>query len=217
MESLDYWRLCEHLSVVQAAHLIVGTDPSGIPEDVYLWKTHLLPDGFNPVFAGLRGAILSGKLKATIRIDARSIPLRAPASAMAHFQEGGVQHLYSVLPDWFGTMIEVTDLREWLVRCGMESEFFFVNGLPTADYLNPSDRCFSAKLHAAIGAWTAVKSDSALTRNMSVKTALTIWLNKNAAQYGLTKKDGTASKQAIDEVSKVANWVTKGGAPKTPA
>jgi hypothetical protein len=29
MDPLDYWRLCDELSVVQAALLIVGEDPSG--------------------------------------------------------------------------------------------------------------------------------------------------------------------------------------------
>ena len=28
MEKMDYWRLCDEFSVVQAALLIVGTDPS---------------------------------------------------------------------------------------------------------------------------------------------------------------------------------------------
>jgi hypothetical protein len=28
MESLDYWRICDELSVIQAATLLVGGDPS---------------------------------------------------------------------------------------------------------------------------------------------------------------------------------------------
>ena len=34
MDPLDYWRLCDELSVVQAALLIVGEDPSGTQDHI---------------------------------------------------------------------------------------------------------------------------------------------------------------------------------------
>jgi hypothetical protein len=214
LKSLAPWRVCEQLSVFQAALLILKTDPAQTSEDeIDAWR---LPHGFIQIFTALKGAILSGKLTATIRNDPSYGVLNIPPDSMAQFQEGGVQRLYRVVPDWYGTLIVVTDLREWLVGRGIKSEFFFPDGLPNADYLNPSDSCFSPKLYAAIAAWIAVKSDRSLTRTKSVKSALSIWLNQHAAQYGLTKGDGTPNKQAIEEVAKVANWVPKGGAPKTP-
>ena len=49
-----------------------------------------------------------------------------------------------------------------------------------------------------------------------MKQDLTKWLNLHAAEYGLTNDEGEPNKQAVEEVAKVANWNTKGGAPKTP-
>ena len=45
---------------------------------------------------------------------------------------------------------------------------------------------------------------------------MTKWLNLHAAENGLTNEDGELNRLAIEEVSKVANWDQKGGAPKTP-
>ncbi len=37
MEKLDYWRLCDELTVVQAALLITGEDPGVAPDWVINW------------------------------------------------------------------------------------------------------------------------------------------------------------------------------------
>ena len=42
------------------------------------------------------------------------------------------------------------------------------------------------------------------------------WLRRHADQYGLTKDDGNPNEQGIEEIAKIANWDSKGGAPKTP-
>jgi hypothetical protein len=41
-------------------------------------------------------------------------------------------------------------------------------------------------------------------------------LAAHANEFGLTKEDGNPNEQGIEEVAKIANWDTKGGAPKTP-
>jgi len=43
-----------------------------------------------------------------------------------------------------------------------------------------------------------------------------VWLRQHANEFGLTKEDGNPNEQGIEEVAKIANWDTKGGAPKTP-
>jgi hypothetical protein len=53
-------------------------------------------------------------------------------------------------------------------------------------------------------------------RGKTVKQALISWLGKNAKHYGLADKKGKLNSLGIEEVSKIANWETKGGAPKTP-
>jgi len=37
MEGLDYWRLCDELSVIQAAFLIVGKDPAASQDYIVGW------------------------------------------------------------------------------------------------------------------------------------------------------------------------------------
>lgn len=64
----------------------------------------------------------------------------------------------------------------------------------------------------------AVSKDPELRKGKSVKQALDIWLRLHANEFvGLTKEDGNPNEQGIQEVAKIANWDTKGGAPKTPA
>jgi hypothetical protein len=47
-------------------------------------------------------------------------------------------------------------------------------------------------------------------------SSIVIWLRQHANEFGLTKEDGNPNEQGIEEVAKIANWDTKGGAPKTP-
>lgn len=45
-QSMDHWRLCDELSVLQAALLVIGEDPS--KENAYAenWKLHERPAGY---------------------------------------------------------------------------------------------------------------------------------------------------------------------------
>ena len=46
MEGIDYWRLCDELTVVQAALLISGEDPSSSHEYVEQWEIEKRPDSY---------------------------------------------------------------------------------------------------------------------------------------------------------------------------
>lgn len=70
MDALDYWRLCYELTVLQAALLIVGEDPSGSQEWVQSWESQNRPRGYDAAFAALKHAILAKRLPATIRRSA---------------------------------------------------------------------------------------------------------------------------------------------------
>jgi len=100
---------------------------------------------------------------------------------------------------------------------GIKTGFFFAGGAESADYLNPADPHYAPKLAAAISAWEAVRKSPSAIRGRTAKQAITIWLRRHADSYGLTKEDGSPNEQGIEEVSKIANWDTRGGAPKTPA
>lgn len=77
LSSLDYWRLADELSVIDAAILITGNDPSE-KEDVRDESGFIIGqqqrrdyDGYEAVFKALRLAVLSDKLRATVSCRAR--------------------------------------------------------------------------------------------------------------------------------------------------
>jgi hypothetical protein len=84
------------------------------------------------------------------------------------------------------------------------------------DYLSTDHANYSPKLAAATHAWMAISADPELRRGKSVKQALVVWLRQHANEFGLTKEDGNPNEQGIEDVAKIANWDTKGGAPRTP-
>ena len=198
LESIDYWRFCTELTVVQAALLIIGVDPTPHLAYVSRLKPEEQPTGYHAVFAALKNDIVVRWLTAHIE----HIPT----------QNGDIEEI-----DWEKTTISVTDLKGWLSERGVTTGFFFPDKPVTADYLDRGDSFFSLKLAAAVEAWQAVKAErNNKTSGKSVKADLTKWLMLNAPKYGLISDDGGPNKLAIEEVAKVANWDQKGGAPKTP-
>jgi hypothetical protein len=81
------------------------------------------------------------------------------------------------------------------------------------DYLDPKHPRYAPKLAAAVCAWLA--TDGA-TSGKSPKQALTKWLREHASNFGLTDDEGKINETGIEEAAKVANWQPLGGAPKTP-
>lgn len=193
MESLDYWRLCDELSVIQAVILILGDDPTD--KQYYVENnTKSRPNGYEAARAALTHAIQGGSLNATQR-----------------YSEG------EYTPCWHTTTVKVDDLRQWLIGRGFNQGFFFPqHSDDNPDYLNPKHQNYSPKLAAAIGAWMAVTKSPERMKGKTAKQAIMVWLLTNAERFGLIKEDGTQNDTGIEEVAKVANWETKGGAPKTP-
>ncbi len=67
MESLDYWRLCDHLSVSQAALLVAGHDPGATGEDFADWEPWNYPKGYSAALNAIQNAVMAGSISATIR------------------------------------------------------------------------------------------------------------------------------------------------------
>lgn len=233
MEKMDYWRLCDELSVVHAALLIIGYDPGEFPY-VMNYQEHERPEYFSALLTALSNSILGGRLPATIRRAAWErgwdeepedgerftkkvdlFPDQKTFPEEAHFRKyTGV--IFRAEPDWSLTTVVVDDLKVWLKERGFKSGFFFLQSVETPDFLDKGHENYAPKLAAAIGAWKAVNADSGLLKGKTVKQALLKWLRKNADQFGLTKDDGNPNEQGIEEIAKISNWAIKGGAPKTP-
>jgi hypothetical protein len=191
MEALDYWRLSDNLSVIQASLLILGEDPSELQNFVETNSPQDRPPGYDAIQAAILDAIFAKRLPASIGYTDES----------------------EMELSWHATTIRVEDLKVWLKSKGITTGFFFSTGRLEPDYLSNAHPNYSPKLAAAINAWKAVSTDSELRRGRSVKQALIVWLRQHAHEFGLTKEDGKPNEQGIEDVSKIANWDTKGGAP----
>jgi hypothetical protein len=239
MDELDHWRICDELSVVEAATLLMGEDPSS-PRSRSTPVNERSPR-WTATFTALTRAILSKRLRGNIRRrawargwdeepgegekftqNAQLFPDQDEFPDDAHNEVRGI--IYRAEPDWDLTTVRVDDVREWLASKEIKSEFFFPKendsanvpdtGLPS--FLDSRHPNFSAKLATAIAAWQAVTDNPQLVRAKSVKAALMRWLRDSAQKLRLTNKDGSVNEQAIEDIAKVANWDPKGGAPKIP-
>lgn len=226
------WRIADILTVEQAASLVAGSDPNHVRfnSNNAAWfesETGLTgSDGIGWVqtaFAALTNAINAGRLPATIRRDARiaawdewpSSGEQARSLADDDDRIGERQEpivIYREAPDWGRTTVKLEDLKAWLASRGFTGGFFFPESTDAPDYLNPSNPRYSHKLAAAVRAWQAVTDPG----GKSPKQALMKWLREHAAEFGMVKDDGNPYETAVEEVGKVANWDTVGGAPKTP-
>ena len=213
----SYWRLCDELSVIQAALLIVGEEPAGIQEWVLSNTAQDRPAGFDAAFAALKNAIRAKTLKACVRRDSweQGFNEEPRDGQLVGRDERGVSVIYEAHPNWGETTVSVTDLKEWFDRRGERPRFFFRdagNAGDTPDYLDPKGSRYPAKLAAAVRAWEAVTDPA----GRHPKQALVKWLREHAAEFSLTDAAGKPNETGIDEVAKVANWQPGGGAPKTP-
>jgi hypothetical protein len=202
MEALDYWRLCDELTVNQAALLVAGVDPAGYTNIEQL-NADERPTGFDAARHAITSALRRGNIAGEL------------FELSGHNSSGD---LSGVIPDTVNpatSRIEVDALRKWLQGRGLKSGFFFPEGSSTPDYLDKNHPRYAPKLAAAVRAWLATDGDAAIS-GKSPKQALTKWLREQAAGLGMTDDEGKVNETGIEEVAKVANWQLTGGAPKTP-
>ncbi len=202
MEPMDYWRLCDQLTVVQASLLIVGEDPSGNMADCENWALGNRPHGYEAAKSAISYALKTGAIEGT-RIGNKLPDPRYDAQGNWHDRfDDGVDPAVSV--------VHVASLREWLASRGFTSGFFFPKGADAPGYLDPGHASYAPKLAAAIAVWQATTSDPGSMNGTSAKQAMLRWLRKHADQFGLTKEDGNPNEQGIEEIAKIANWDPKG-------
>lgn len=230
--SMKEWRLADELSVVNAAILITGNDPSA-EHDVYDPKMRMAfreqvtngHKGFDATFSALRSAILANKLQARVvfSVDVDAAGLRAVVRGSRQLSELSGQPLSECAdavylqwePDWKQTTVEVEELKRWLQSRNYLPPFFFptTESAPKAtpkvgDFMDPAHSRYSAKLACAVAAWEAITQ---ARRAKSVKQTISAWVKEHGANY---TRDGNAfSTQARDDIATIANWDTGGGTP----
>lgn len=213
MQPIDYWKFSSELSVIQAALLIIGTDPADAEEYIETWRSCSRPEGYDATITALRNDILKGRLKATLR---HGVDNTEPFYFEGQYIEG--ESRPKEMPDWHRTTIAVDDLKLWLRSKGIKNCFFFnqSDAEPNAPYLDKQHPQYAPKLAAAVEAWIAVIEAKEFMDSGTPKKHLEKWLRENAARYGLSDQDGNPNNSAIEEISKIANWNPLGGAGKTP-
>jgi hypothetical protein len=203
MNDLTYWDLCEKYSLVQAALLIVGADPVQWTTKISRLAPEDLPLGFGAVLQALVNDAEASRLK---------VEIRGRATLNVRNSDDGRQVLDRRLClNAQQTTVEKVALVQWLRSKGVSTPAFFGKNCPEIpSYLDRTHNNYSRKLAVAVEAWLAVTNDDRLRRGRSVKSALRDWIRKNLPRFGMVPTE-----QAIEEISKVANWQIKGGAPKT--
>lgn len=204
MDSLDYWRLCSELNVVQAALLVAGEDPSVTAAYVEGRSVEDRPTGYEAAKAAISNALRRNHIEGTLvpiyEYDINGSPC------------GEIENSIDIQE----SMVLVSSLRDWLVSRGFTKGFFFEGEVAAPTYLDSSHSRYAPKLAAAIRAWEAV-DNAALLSGKTPKQALMKWFRENATSFHLTDSEGRPVDQSIEEIAKVANWQPLGGAPKTPA
>lgn len=196
LDDLDYWRLCDELSVYEAALLVVGKSPGRFPY-VENQNTDKWPKGYAAAKSAIKNALRGGRIKGTVELDTTS-----------GFDGNPEPVLDSVA---LSSRVEVESLKTWLMTRGFRRGFFFPGVTTTPDYLDEGNPRYAPKLAAAVRAWQAVIDPG----GKHPKQALAKWLREHAADFGLTDDEGKPNETGIDEAAKVANWQPGGGAPKT--
>jgi len=198
MEAIDFWKLCSHFSVVQAALLICGASPDNIQFDVEN-NERSRPHGYVAARSALVHAIRMGTLEAEV-VEIEDDTFGGPPDLSLH-----------------RTLIHCGDLDRFLKSKGVVSAFFDRSSGDVEVPVKADGHLFPRKLDAAIKAWTAVTGDPERLRGKSPKQALEAWLTEHAAELGLLNKDGAPNRSGIEEICKVANWKPEGGATPTPS
>jgi hypothetical protein len=198
----DYWRLCDELTLKQAALLIVECDPSSEAGYCEKWEVHLRPTGYEAskqaLSSALRKAIIMGQ----------------HFGKTMHDINGNEMGEYPETTDVDRSTLERDSLIKWLSSRGIKTGFFFPDDTTYPDYMDPKNGRYSSKLAAAVKVWQAME-DVNLRKGKAPTVAMHTWLETRYKDLGL-EWAGKINNTGITEVVKVANWQTSGGATKTP-
>lgn len=193
------WLIAVEVSVVEAALLIIDIEPQSTSQFIEDWEDHSRPDGYNAA----KGAVLSAVN--TGAVDGSLVKNFPGAHEDKSFVEGPMYDVHK-------STVNVNSLREWLYSKGYHRGVLTGPSLKLDGFRDPKHPRFSAKLAAAVDAWEAF--DEASNEVGTPKQLMSKWLRMNAAKYDLVNEEGGPQETSIEDIAKVANWQTKGGAPK---
>ena len=205
LNHIEAWKLADNLTVYQISCLIYGLNPNDTEID---WEFLKDNHKFCTFYKILQLSVECGYIKAHI--------------IRKSFDEGYVtisteidrDHIdYYPLIDWDKTTIYTYDLRLWFIEKNFKPDFFFSETEKTSDIKKPGSPFYAQKLHVAIDAWETVLDNEKYLRGKTPKQAIKKFIEDHASNYKSPKL--ISSKQAIEDIAKVANWQKDGGAPQS--
>lgn len=219
---LEHWRLCDPLSLEDAAALLAGYDP----EEINRQQNDTGFDQNHPFLytmeTSLRNAVLSNRLQVMRRVSTG----KYHHIRMAGDESEGWWEPVDEL-SLSGTLVAVDDLKNWLTSMGVDGGFFFTEhegiepGSNRPDPMNKNSKFYAPKLAAAIEAWETLQQDPKLQDANAVVKEATDWLTENAERLNILWTDPKTGetippKSTIEAMAKIINWNDKGGVNKTP-
>lgn len=206
LDSKIFWKLNEYFNIVQATLLILDIDPSECEEYIEDWDPQNQPTGYSAVKNALITAIERQEIYADI------VYKKTPLNPNYSVETNNLVDELNI----FLTKVSEQSILKFLNGKPIKSQFFS-NDPNGANQFDESGEFYSPKLAAANEAWKAVTTEKHRLNRCTPKQALEKWLEENASRYGLLNSDGSFNKNGIEEVAKIANWKTKGGAPQLTA
>ena len=188
MDSMDLWSLCHEMTVVQAALYVSDISPSLLQDVVEDWIDLDRPENYEPLKQLILGGVRRGDIAGQL------VPL-----VVCDSSGNKTPIVHSIDPR--RSTVDMDSLRIFLGALGLDLPF------------GRRKSALPEKLRAGIDAfWATERID---LKGKTRKQALTGWLTKNAAAYGLADVRGRPIERAIEEISRLANPDTQSGAPKT--
>lgn len=194
-----YWRLADKLSVTEASLLVLGIEPQGLAEFIENHDSNSRPSGYAAVKAGIVAGIENKSLQGQL-------------THMRYQEYGGGWEIDHTRYDFTASTVEVSSLIKWLSSRGFSRGYFFADEDGKGGLRDPDHPRYTSKLAAAVEAWESFDEES--TAPGTAKQKLKKWLRLHAAEYDLTDDDGKPRETVIEQLATIANWATKGGAPK---
>ncbi|MFN4183665.1 MAG: hypothetical protein ACK4M6_02695 [Hyphomonas sp.] len=195
-----WWRLADTLSVIEASLLVLGIEPQDLADDIERRIEANQPDGYRAVKAGILAGLKSKSLQGW---------LKHPEHTDFHGNLSQDDTRY----DLHASYVQVESLITWLRSRGFATGYFFSEDPQHHGLKDVNHPRYAPKLAAAVEAWESYDEESPAPG--TAKQKLATWLRLHAAKYGLTDADGKLRETVIEHLATIANWATKGGAPKT--
>jgi hypothetical protein len=182
------WKLATTISIVEASLLVLDIEPQGVTSTIDVVSDDAKPEGYlaarDAIAAAVKDQQLVGELVKTAEQKT----------------------------DHHASIVEVLSLASWLDKRNYQSPIFAEIRSNNRAFLDENHPHYSPKLAAAVHAWEAMDEPSA--HPGTVKQQLEKWLRLHASRFNLVREDGSPSDLVIEQVAKVSNWATGGGAPK---